>query len=298
MVDAELTAVRIRWWRRALELQAVSAKEGSAPLGMTSTRHLEMALEGRLGPNSTAWAREMRATEKLLREFPQFFKLQEERFKFRVCPLSERQNAMMAMCVATMIQSTAGLDTKSVPWRPIVDQTAKEQAALFTTACAGPSQIQLSSPSYAHRLVTSAGASTGVCIDGEDVVAILCAVHAFREVRDVNVAARRLNDPAECREVSAPASDPRREDRRHRWVPNSLRRDRLESFAHLTKVSYRAWHTLDPRAIQHGSTSVECTTRTWKRCVSFFSPRGGPSKGPSPLDIIINGPVVRALAQS
>ena len=49
--------------------------------------------------------------------------------------------------------------------------------------------------------MTNAGASTGVCIDGEDVVvdAILCAEHAFLEVRDVKVA-RRHHDLAERRE--------------------------------------------------------------------------------------------------
>ena len=100
------------------------------------------------------------------------------------------------------------LGTKNVPWRPKVDQAAKEQSALLTTACAGPSPIQHCAPSYAHRL-ENAGASTCVCIDCEDVVvdATLCAEHAFLEVRDVKVAARRLNDLAGRREVSAPASE-------------------------------------------------------------------------------------------
>ena len=126
----------------------------------------------------------------------------------------------------------------NVPWRPKVDQATKEQAALFTTACAGPSRTQRSAPSYAHRLWANAGASTGVCIVCEDVVvdAILCAVHSLREVRDVKVAARRLNDLPERREVSAPASDPRGQDRLHRWVP-------ADSRIHLGEIVWNHLHT-------------------------------------------------------
>ena len=55
-------------------------------------------------------------------------------------------------------------------------------------------------------------------IDGEDFVVdlILCAEHAFLEVRDVKVAARRQNNLAERREVSVRKSDPRKVDRLHR----------------------------------------------------------------------------------
>ena len=87
------------------------------------------------------------------------------------------------------------------------------------------SRIQHSAPSYAPRLVTSAGATTCVCIDREvvGVDGILCAGLAFREVRDVEGAACRLNNLAERREVSALASDPRRDDRLFRWVPSDSR---------------------------------------------------------------------------
>ena len=45
MLSDERATHRTRWWRRALELQAVSAKEGSVSHCVTSRRHLEMALE-------------------------------------------------------------------------------------------------------------------------------------------------------------------------------------------------------------------------------------------------------------
>ena len=81
---------------------------------------------------------------------------------------------------------------------------AKEQTTLSTTVCAVPSRIQHSAPSFAPRLVTSSGASTGVFIDGEVVVVdAILRNGAVLEVCDVNVAACRLNDLAERREVSA-----------------------------------------------------------------------------------------------
>ena len=74
------------------------------------------------------------------------------------------------------------------------DSGPKEQAALLTTACAKSSRIQ--------RLVTNAVASKGVCIDGQEFVAdaILYAEHAFLEICDVKVAARRFKHLAERRE--------------------------------------------------------------------------------------------------
>ena len=70
----------------------------------------------------------------------------------------------------------------------------KAQAALLPTVCANSSLI--------HRFVTSAVARKGVYIDGQDFVvdAPLCAEHALQEIRDVKVAARRLDALAECRE--------------------------------------------------------------------------------------------------
>ena len=69
-----------------LELQAVSAKEGSAPHGVTSRRHLEMALE-KMGPEfgcvgSRNAGKGKAFAHSVAVAFPQFFKLQEEGVKF------------------------------------------------------------------------------------------------------------------------------------------------------------------------------------------------------------------------
>ena len=64
MIDAELIA-----GRRAPELQAVSAKEGSAPLGVTSKRHLEVALE-EIGSEFLRGLAKCGQGEKLLRTAP------------------------------------------------------------------------------------------------------------------------------------------------------------------------------------------------------------------------------------
>ena len=82
-------------------------------------------------------------------EFPQFFKLQEERIKFEVYPFSERAECDDGEACGNddpgYLRPSPG--TKNVPWRPKADQAAKEQAALLTTACAGPSRMLHSAPS-------------------------------------------------------------------------------------------------------------------------------------------------------
>ena len=71
--------------------------------------------------------------------FPQFVKLQEERFKFREYLFSERAECDDDEACGNddlgYLRPSPG--TKNVPWRPKVDQAAKEQAALLTTCCAG-----------------------------------------------------------------------------------------------------------------------------------------------------------------
>ena len=67
---------KTRWWRRATELQAVSAHEASAPLGVTSWRHLE-EMEPELGCVGSRSAGKGKAFANSV-EFLHFFKLQEE----------------------------------------------------------------------------------------------------------------------------------------------------------------------------------------------------------------------------
>ena len=123
---------RTRLWRRAPVL-ALSAKEGSAPLGVTSRRHLEMVLE-EMGPEFGRGSRNAGKRKAFAHSVAQFFKLQEERFKFRVYTLSER-----AECDDGVWQRRSRV-LAAIAWdeeRTVATESTpgSKQAAMLATLC-------------------------------------------------------------------------------------------------------------------------------------------------------------------
>ena len=112
---------------------------------------------------------------------------------------------MIARRGTTMIHGTCGdrLWTKNVSWRQKVDQGSKGTGCIARNCLRGPIPDSALCAILRPSPCDERGEPALVwCIDGEDVVvgAILCVEHAFLEIRDVKLAARRLNDPAERRE--------------------------------------------------------------------------------------------------